>query len=74
MCIGGEALHRHSPAMTNANLRTANQILSYFRTHDHVRVIRLMGTYEIHRVEDGQLAGRQATYDLAQLKEWAARW
>ena len=33
-----------------------------------------MGTYEIHRVEDGRLDGRMATYDLAQLKEWAARW
>ena len=59
---------------TATNLRTANQILSFFRTHPNVRVIRLMGTYEIHRVEDGRLDGRMATYDLAQLKEWAARW
>jgi hypothetical protein len=60
--------------MTTATLRTANQILRFFRTHPSVRVIRLMGTYEIHRVEDGRLDGRMATYDLAQLKEWAARW
>jgi hypothetical protein len=60
--------------MTNAKLRTANQILSFFRTHPQVRVVRLMGTYEIHRVDDGRLNGRMATYDLAQLKEWAARW
>jgi hypothetical protein len=60
--------------MTTATLRTANQIISFFRTHPHVRVIRLMGTYKIYRVENGQLDGCMATYDLAQLKEWAARW
>ena len=60
--------------MTTATLRTANQILSFFRTHPDVRVIRMMGTYEIYRVKDGRLDGRMATYDLAQLKEWAARW
>ena len=60
--------------MTHTKLRTANQILSFFRTHPKVRVIRLMDTYEIHSVEDGRLTGCHARYDLAQLKEWAARW
>lgn len=74
MCIGGEGLHRHPAAMTASKLRTANQVLSFFRDHPQVRVIRLMGTYQIHRVDDGRIAERMATYDLTQLKEWAARW
>ena len=57
-----------------ANLRTANQILAHFKSHPSVRVIRICGVYEIWKVEDGQLEGRHAQYDLPQLKAWAAQW
>jgi hypothetical protein len=60
--------------MTTTTLHTANQILNFFRKHPDVRVIQIVGAYEIHRVKDGRLVGRMATYDLAQLKEWAACW
>ena len=62
-----------TPAM--ANLRTANQILAHFRNHPQVAVTRLMGTYQVwKRTETGKLDGPMATYDLAELKGWAARW
>lgn len=55
-------------------LRTANQILSHFKSHPSVRVIRCCGVYEVWKVEDGQLEGCHARYNLAELKTWAARW
>jgi hypothetical protein len=55
-------------------LRTANQILSHFKSHPGVRVIRNCGIYEVWSVKDGQLEGRQAQYDISELKIWAARW
>jgi hypothetical protein len=55
-------------------LRTANQILAHFSSHPSVRVIRVCGTYEIWRCEEGTLTERHARYDLAELKTWAARW
>jgi hypothetical protein len=55
-------------------LRTANQILAHFKSHPGVRVIRNCGVYEVWSVEDDQLEGCQAQYDLSELKAWAARW
>jgi hypothetical protein len=60
--------------MTATTLRTANQILAHFRNHPGVRVIRACGVYEIWRCEQGALDQRVASYDLAELKAWAARW
>jgi hypothetical protein len=57
-----------------AALRTANQILDFFTNHPDVRVIRRFGQYKVHRVENGRLAGCMATYNLAELRVWAARW
>jgi hypothetical protein len=55
-------------------LNTSNQILDFFAGHPDVRVIRRFGQYRVHRVENGTLAGCMATYSLAELKVWAARW
>ena len=57
-----------------AKLRTVNQIFKFFRNHPDARVLRVMGTYEIWSVENGKASERQAKYNLAELKEWAARW
>lgn len=66
------SLSTHFPPVVN--LKTANQILSYFKSHPQVRVIRVCGIYQIWKVLDGKPNERMAQYDLKELKAWAAQW